>query len=244
MKTQTTKLLMMLIGLSISFSACKEINIILPSETVTTQEKFVQNYSGLEVSTAFTVDVQFSDTDERIEVEANENLHPFIVVEKVNNTLRIKLKKGIQVRGNSTLKIHIVTKNNKDYYAASGASHIILMDSLLSDNVTISLSGASTFSGTISVNSLSAFIDGASSASLSGTTSSLSAHLSGASTLRDFDMITQHADLDLSGASQSNLTVNNTIDLSASGASVFKYKGSATIGQLNLSGVSQIMKVN
>jgi len=201
MKT-TTKMGMMLIGLSISFSACQEINAIVPSATVTTQEKFIENYTSLDVSTAFTVDVQFSDTDERIEVEVNENLHPYVVVEKANNTLRIKLKNSIHVSGNSTLKVHIITKNHIAYYDASGASRIILIDSLIIDDAMINLSGASTFSGTITANSLTAFIDGASIATLSGTINSLSAHLSGASILRDFDMITQHVNLDLSGASQ------------------------------------------
>jgi len=244
MKTISIKSSIILIGLSMLFTACFNFTTIIPSSSVTTQEHSISNYSGVEVSYAFNVDVQFSATEERIEVEVNENLHPYVEVEKVNNNLRIKFKNGFHVKGNPTLKVHIITNKYVDYYAASGASRIVLSDSLFADDVTVSLSGASFFAGTISSNTLSTFIEGASKATLSGKTNSLRATISGASLLKNYDMETEHANLDLSGASQANLTVNSSIDLSASGASVLKYQGGASIDHLNLSGASQIIKMD
>jgi hypothetical protein len=57
-------------------------------------------------------------------------------------------------------------------------------------------------------------------------------------------MITGNANLQLSGASNASLTVNGTINLSASGASIFTYKGTAVVNQLDLSGASQIVKAD
>lgn len=244
MKIITTKIASTLLGLSIVFSACQNVDTIIPSNKVTIQEEHFENYNGIEVSTAFTVDVSFSDTEEIIEIEANENLHQYIEVEKINDVLRIRLKNGTSVRGNSTLKAHITTKNYLETYAASGAARITVMDSIKVDDVTISLSEASSFSGVIVSRYIYAFLDGASIASLQGSANTLNANISGASLINNFQMIVDNVDINLSGASQASLTVNNLIDLTASGASSFMYQGTALINHLDLSGASQIIKMD
>ena len=88
MKTNT-KLAAIIIGLTFMF-ACSTDDKIFPSSTVTTDERIVENYDGIEVSSAFTVDIEFSDTEELIEIEANKNLQQFIIVEKSNGKLKIK----------------------------------------------------------------------------------------------------------------------------------------------------------
>jgi len=113
-----------------------------------------------------------------------------------------------------------------------------------SADVNISLSGASFLTGEIKANSITAYLDGASNASLNGIINNINVNASGASLLSTFTMITQDARLQLSGASQTSLTVNGNIDLVASGASVLTYKGTASISHLDLSGASQIVKIN
>lgn len=98
MKT-TIKFTALLIGLTILLNSCDNQNKIIPSSSITTEERVVQDYTGIEVSTAFLVDITYSATEESIIIEANENLHEFIEVEKVNNVLRIKLRDNINVGG-------------------------------------------------------------------------------------------------------------------------------------------------
>lgn len=244
MKTQTTKIITLLIGIGLLITSCQNINTVIPSSSVTTQEEHYENYNGIEVSTAFTVDVHFSDIDEIIEIEANDNLHQYIEVEKINNVLRIRLKNGTNVRGNSTLKAHITTKNHLETYSASGASRIILNNELVAEFVSISLSGASTFTGNIDAKSISLFVDGASSTSIEGSTELLTADVSGASLINNYELQSHDVNLNLSGASQVSLTANGVIDITASGASFCRYKGDATIDHINLSGASQIIKMD
>ena len=80
---------------------------------------------------------------------------------------------------------------------------------------------------------------------MQGSTESLSLDATGASTLSDFDMVVQDkANIRLSGASNANLTINGTIDISASGASNLRYKGTGSITDIDLSGASQVIKVD
>jgi len=244
MKTTTTKFTAMLIGLSMYLAGCTNHDTIVPSANVTTQERFIQDYTGIEVSTAFLVDVEYSATEESIIIEANENLHQFIEVEKENDILRIKLRDNTNISGSATFKAHVISKNYLNSFSASQASHITLINPQESTDVTLRLTGASLFNGGIIANSLTVFIDDASNATLIGSADTFTANSSDASILGSFGMITQNASLQLSGASNASLTVNSTINLTASGASIFTYKGTAVVNQLDLSGASKIIKAD
>jgi hypothetical protein len=243
MKTNT-KLALIILGLTFTI-ACSTDDKIFPSSTITTDERIVENYDGIEVSSAFTVDIEFSDTEELIEIEANKNLQQFIIVEKSNGKLNIKLENNIHIHGgNMVLKAHIITKNPISSVSAKGASLITFVNTLQADIVYFKLTGASSIDGSIESNMLDAEVEGASSLILKGMTTRLNGRLTGASLLSNFDLITNDVDLHLSGASNSSITAKNNIDLVASGASVLRYKGNAIENNINLSGASQIINMD
>jgi hypothetical protein len=244
MKNVTTKIAIMLVGLSALLSACEKDNTIKPSANVSTQDRTIEDYSGLEISTAFTVDVTFSSTEEKIVIEANDNLHAYIDVIKSGNNLIIKLKDNINVQGSTTLKAHITTGNTLEQFFVAEASLVTLNNQLEATDVIVSVAGASIFNAPIAAQSITVFADGASNVTLQGTADTFTVNASGASLVGSFDMITRNADLHLSGASNASITVNGTINLTASGASVLTYKGSATVNHLDLSGASQIIKAD
>ena len=244
MKKTTTRIANMLVGMSILLGGCEINNSIVSSSNVTTQERFVQDYSGIEVSSAFLVDVEYSDTEESIIIETNENLLEYIEIEKVNGVLRIKIRNHINIRGVSTFKAHIKTKNYLSSFSASEASRITLVNSQVSTDVIVSLSGASFLRGTITANSITAFVDGASNAAINGSADTFNLRADGASLAGSFDIIAQNTIIRLSGASKASVTVNGNIDLKASGASVLTYKGTASVSHLDLSGSSQIVNAN
>ena len=244
MKNSTTKITIMLIGLSTLFISCDNFHDNAPSANVTTQERFVQDYTGIQVEDAFLVDIEYSATEEAIIIEANDNLHQFIEVEKVNGMLKIKLRDRIHIRGKATFKAHIITKNYLDFFSAAGASRLILINPQVSNDVNIRLSGASFLTGEIMANSITAYLDGASNAPIQGSANTLTVNASGASQMGSFEMITGDARLRLSGASNVSSQINNSIDLVASGASVLLYKGTPQINNLDLSGASQIVKAD
>lgn len=229
-----------LIGIcSLLFSCDRET--IRASNTVTTEEVNFSDYSGLRISNAFNAYVTFSDTEEKIEIEANENLHDYIIVAKERNTLVVKFRRNTNLRGNVTLNIYISTGNITNF-DVSGASSITLENELVSQNTSIELSGASNFYGEISTSRLELDARGASGIDIFGSTDHLDASLEGSSGLRDYDLAVKHLDIRLSGASDAYLSVAETLDISASGASALNYKGDAAIGRKKLSGASQIIK--
>ncbi|WP_339712931.1 head GIN domain-containing protein [uncultured Kriegella sp.] len=237
---KTTTIFLSLIFGSLLFSSC-DLDHVLVSKRITTREFTYSDYSGIKVSNAFNVYVTFSDTEERIEVEANANLHDKIRVQKEGNDLVIEMKKHTLIRGKSTLDVYIKTKNISNF-DISGASEVFLENELITQSANIELSGASDFYGALNVSALEIQAKGASNIDLFGNAAHLDASLSGSSELKDYDFIVGAIDLRLSGASEAFLSVTESIDINASGASTFNYKGNATIRDESLSGGSKVRR--
>ena len=193
-----------------------ETESIRVSDEISTREYSFSDYSRLEVTGDFEAFVRFSDTEERIDIEANTNLQDRIIVSKDGNTLRIRLENNINVRGNATMKAYITTQNISDF-RVSGDSYVELETVLQTTNVSIDITGDSRFLGEIETDDLTIDLKGDSEVDVFGTVETLDADLSGDSSLKDYDMSVQDLILKLSGDSEAFLTISKTIDIDASG---------------------------
>lgn len=234
----------MIIIITLITNGCTPFNTVRPSKNITLEERFVTEFTGIDVSTAFTVDVTFSQTEDKIVVESNENIHSYIVTDNVGGTLKIKLRNRVNIRGNTTLKVHITTTTPLEYIGASDAVRILLLNELETDDLTISTSDASELSGTVYVNTVRMFVEDASNVNLEGTADVLTTDISDASSMGHYEFVVNEANMTISDASNASLTVNDIINLNATGASTLRYKGTALINNINLSDASQILKVD
>ena len=77
---KTKSILLVLFAIAVTFTSCKknEINVV-PSANVTTVEKSFNNFNAIDVSDIFTVYVTFSETEESVVIEANDNLQPYTI---------------------------------------------------------------------------------------------------------------------------------------------------------------------
>jgi len=232
-----------LILLGVFFTACNKDENVTPSNTVTTIEKNITGYTKLEVSDSFTVKVTFSDTEEKILIEANDNLQGYINVEKQNNRLVIWLDDNINVDGSSTLNIYITTTTINEF-SAEGASMIYLENELNAGNIDVELTGACYFSGTVYANNLNATLTGASNLDILGEVDNFDIESEGASNMVDFGFVCNHLNADLIGASNVSATVNQGMIVIANGASNVYYKGDGVIESQDLSGGSTIQKMD
>lgn len=212
---------------------------IRASGDVTSLDYSIPSYSELKVSDAFHAYVTFSDTEESVRIEANDNLHDRIIVKREGDALAIRLKNFTNVRGNATMNAYITTKNIATF-DLSGASRVTLNNTWIVSDGRIDLSGASDISGEVYAERLYLDTTGASSLDLYGDVSSLNAKLKGSSDIKDYDLTVQDLNIELSGASEAFLSVANSIDVKASGASVLNYKGEAAVNNRKLSGSSEV----
>lgn len=242
-KMKTRIILTTLVLIGIFLNACENDSDIIASDNVTTQQYSFSDYDQINVESAFTVYVEFSDTEEAIEIEANDNLQQYIEVVKESGALIIRIQDDISIKGSATLNAYITTKKVTGY-SASGASRFIVSDPVISNEATIFLSGASSFTGEIEVGNIMADLSGASNLKISGVTDSFDLNASGASVIGDFEFTTKYLDVSLSDASNASLSISENMDVVASGASTLRYKGDGTISSQNVTGGSSIIKID
>ncbi|MEM1336426.1 MAG: head GIN domain-containing protein [Bacteroidota bacterium] len=222
------------------FASCENDSIRASGE-VTTREFTFSGYTTVKVGGAFEVFVQFSETEESVRIEANDNLQDRLVVRLEGTTLRIQPEDNLQIKGNATLRAFITT-NTLSNFETSGATTVTLEDIWVIDDGSIRMSGASSFTGELIANQLELRTSGASDADIFGAVEELKADLSGSSDLKDFDLQVQRLDIDLSGSSDAFLFVNRSIEIDASGSSRLNYRGNPEILRQNLSGSSELRR--
>ena len=242
---KTTSFFTGLLVLAVLASSCtKDDHEIYPTAAVTSATMTVNSFDHLDVSDAFAVYVTFADAPETVTIEANSNLHPYIIVEDRDDRLRIKLDDRINIKsGNAVLNVYI-TAPEIERFTARGAVYMELMNPLYDNDVDIHLDGASVFRGVLHASKVDAELHGASVMFADGTAANFRFDASGASHMEGFGFMTDELKADLSGASNMELTVHRELRVTASGASSVIYRGDGIVTSMNLSGASTVVRVN
>lgn len=229
-----------MVAIGLSLNSCEKETIHV-SESVSRRTVPISDFTELEIADTFKAYIRFSETEEKVEVEANDNLHSHIRITREGNKLLAKLEKHTQPRGKVTLNLYVTT-SHLNYLRATGASDLRLEDPWQAENAKLRLSGASAFFGEVDAEYLDLSADGASHTDMFGSIGFMKASLTGSSDMRDFDLVTDRLDISLSGASEALVTVTNLINIDASGASMLRYRGDAQVGTSHLSGASQVIR--
>ena len=242
-----------------AFSSCQKF----AGEPVTKNFDISGNYTELEVENAFEITV--SDAVEVVTVTVGENVMPKVVVEIVDNTLKIRVKDKVNFYGGE-MKAVIPYNANLTSVDLSGASEFHSEYGLQGEKVEVDLSGASDFycdinadeidmnlsgaskiEGGVSATDLDLDLGGASDATLTGQVATLKVDLSGASNIKKtvvdnrYGLVCDHCEGSLSGASNAYIHCDGTIKVNLSGASDLHFTGTAFTGDSSTSGASDII---
>lgn len=245
----------------VTFSSC---NRFLLSDISTTAVFNIEgSYTELQVENAFNVIV--SDTATQITVTTDENVMPYVVVEKVGDKLKIHLKpftfdrdlyldvilpfnpdlKKVDLSGASELRSQPALEGKEIEISLSGASDFLGV--IIADEVDVELSGASDFEGNITANELDLELSGASDAIIEGHATNLNLELSGASKLKkkvngeQYALSCNNCQGSISGSSEAYIHCDGNIIVILSGASDLHYTGDAAASGSTTTGASNIV---
>ena len=209
------------------------------SGNVITIEVPVDDFTRLAVSHSFEVNVTVGEQPSLV-LRVDDNLEDSLDVGVTDDTLRIGLKPRTTV-SNETLEAD-VTVISLDAIDSSGAVNVHL-DTLAGSTLDLRLSGASEVDGAVDFESITSEVSGASNISLSGRAANLDVDASGASDLSLLDLDVDGLIVRLSGASSAEVSVNDSIVATLSGASSLRYRGDPDVSALDISGASTIGKI-
>jgi hypothetical protein len=199
-----------------AFSSCQKF----AGDPITQDFSIEGSYTALEVHNAFEVTV--SDAVDVVTITVGENVMPKVVVEVVDNTLKIRLKPMTNILGGE-MKALIPYNANLTSVDMSGASEFHSKYVLEGEKVEVELSGASDFYGDIDADEVD--ID-----------------MSGASNFYG-DILADEIDMNLSGSSdiEGHVTANE-LDIELSGGSDATLEGQVETLKIDLTGSSNIVK--
>jgi len=218
-------------------------NHIKLSHEITTEVKNITGFDKIDVSEDFEVFIRFSDKEESVKIEANENLHDLIQVEKEGETLKIYTKDyscGMNGGGADEKLVAYITAKNLSEIKGDEDVTIKLEDKLSTDKLTIFLEEDCTLKGHIEVENLFVGLDEDSVLELKGSAQKMDVKANEDSVIKSFDFTAGDLNIVLRDESEAELTVTGAIKLRASGESSFHYRGDGNFVSKRLRGESEV----
>jgi len=212
---------------------------LVGSGNLETEEYAFTNFTKVEISSAFEFEIEQSSSYS-INVTADDNVMEYVRVSQDGQTLKIGLR-IVTWFGPVTLRASVTMPQLSDL-TVSGASRGTVSDFSSTEDLDITVSGASRVNGDITAGNVDFDISGASTIQLEGSANDIDANVSGASRLNLDAFTVNNADVNFSGASSGTVNLNGRLDANLSGASRLWYIGEPTMGTIDTSGASTVSK--
>ncbi len=202
---------------------------------VVKETRDVSGFSKIGVGGAYDV-ILIQGNNEKVVIEAEENLMEYIKTEVVAGKLKIYNKESL--RPKEGMKVYITFKD-LEKIDISGACDLNNEGILSLSDLEIEGSGASDIDLKLKLNELEMDCSGASDIYLEGSAQEFDIEVSGASDLNAFEFEVDECSVSLSGAGHVEVYVNKKLDIDVSGAGSCYYKGSPQVNQ-SVSGAGSV----
>jgi hypothetical protein len=212
---------------------------ITGSGNLVTEEMNFSGFNEIEAHNGFQLELTQSNTFS-VEITADDNIWEYIDVDKDGDRLRIRLQPS-KIYRSVDLRAKI---GMPDLYKIdlSGGSHASINGFSSSHDLSINLSGGSRITGDITAGDADFDLSGGSRINLGGTVENLDVNGSGGSHLDLENFPVDNADINLSGGGSATVNVDGNLDVNLSGGSHVTYIGNPTLGDIDLSGGSEVKK--
>ncbi|MCU0403126.1 MAG: DUF2807 domain-containing protein [Chitinophagaceae bacterium] len=200
-------------------------------------------FEAISINGAFEVILTQADEQAVVVSASNEMLRDMIETDVRDATLFVGLKKSnFDWRGGRKFRVYISVPVLKRI-EIGGYSKFSIENGLKADNLDITISGSSDFSGNISSKALKLHSSGSSDFRLSGKSERLSVVVSGTSDVRGYDLQVDYCEINASGNSMIEITLEKEMTVNVSGGSKVYYKGKGMVKEFNASGKASLHKL-
>jgi hypothetical protein len=214
----TAALIILCLNVACQAQSRKTVN---GNNNVVTKEREAGSFDGLRVSTGIDVILKQGDK-EAIKVEADENLHEYILTEIEGGVLRIYTEANIR---SEEKKLVYVTMKDIKSISASSAGDIIGESAIKTDDLEISASSAGDIKLEVFAKRVETNISSSGDVTLRGEADILEADLSSAGDLKASELTVREADISVSSAGDADVNVTERLKARASSAGDIHYTG-------------------
>lgn len=205
-------------------SACSQGQFrktVYGNNNVVTKERKTESFTGISVSTGIDVFLR-QGNNETLSVEADENLHEYIITEVKQGVLHVYTDANIR---QAERKRVYVTMKEVESVRTSSAGDVIGETPIKGDRLELSASSAGDIKLEVSAKEVKVNISSSGDITLSGEADILDANLSSAGDLNAFNLEVREADVSASSAGDADVNVSERIRARASSAGDINYRG-------------------
>ncbi|MET3028877.1 head GIN domain-containing protein [Flavobacterium sp. UW10123] len=208
---------------------------------IVTETRSTGDYDGIKIAGSFDVDL-VSGKEGKITLKGEENLLAVIKVEVEDNSLKIYVEKGTQIR-TSNGKIQVTVPFEKiSELSLAGSGDIQSKDVIKNDNLAVKLSGSGNFNLPVDTNNLELHVSGSGNIHLKGTADKLTTKLSGSGDIDASSLKSKVVEANVSGSGNSKVTCAESITARVAGSGNIKYIGNPEKRDVKVSGSGTITK--
>ena len=186
-----------------------------------TKERKTDSFTGVKVSSGIDVYLK-QGNNESVSVEADENLHEYILTEVRNGVLNVYSEYNI--RDAERKRVYVTMKEVKSVKTTS-AGDVFGESPINSDRLELSASSAGDIKLEVTARKIDVDISSSGDITLTGETDYLRADLSSAGDFNAYELKAREADISVSSAGDADVNVSERITARASSAGDINYKG-------------------
>ncbi|MBC7920111.1 MAG: DUF2807 domain-containing protein [Ferruginibacter sp.] len=206
------------------------------------QSRNVGAFRGVQAGGALRVFIK-PGSPQSVTVETDGDLQSRIITEVDGEVLKIHREKKFnwKSRGNQPVNVYL-TCPELTSLDVSGATDVRGASAFVANDFRLAVSGASDVTLALSAKTLRATVSGASELTLTGRADNQRVNLSGASDYRGYGLQSHRAEVETSGSSDAQVSVDEELKVGASGASDVRYKGKPRVRNVQSSGSGSVRR--
>lgn len=217
----------------IIFPSCNELNCIEGNNEMTRDNrKTEQSFIGVSLSADYSVFLRKSDKDS-IVIEAESNLISKIITEVRNNTLELRTENNLCLNPRKPIIVRVYS--NKIQHIDISGSGDVESDTLLSNQLKVTISGSGSLKAPMWVDHLQTTIAGSGNVELWGRAKNADFSISGSGNIESFGLDMDSCQTSISGSGNNYVFVRKELDASVSGSGSVYYKGNPDV-KMHVSG--------
>ncbi|MFH0866862.1 MAG: head GIN domain-containing protein [Bacteroidota bacterium] len=208
-------------------TSCTNFHAIEGNHNVVTETRNISSFTELRSEGSYDVYL-IHDSVFYAQVEAEENLLPYIITEISGGELVIKTHEHKNLKNHTTIKIFVHAPSaNSLTLEGSGK---IDCDSISEDNLKIFLDGSGNiFLGKAECDKIKTKISGSGEVDLSGTANETDFNISGSGDINSYNLVQDTCYADISGSGDMYINVNKFLDVHITGSGTVHYYGTPVV---------------
>ena len=219
-------LLLVLIPL-LSTSCRYRGNSVRGSGRISTQQRSVSNFTGLE--TDGSIDIQVAQGDYKVEVEADENIQQYIETVVENGKLKVRFRNGTWLNHYNRAVVHVRAPVLNDFETHGSGN--ITGDGKIADaqRMNIVISGSGDIELNLDCPAIVTETHASGNITLSGDCKSINTKIFGSGNLEAKHLKSETANIEVHGSGDSEIFASESLDVKIYGSGDVRYDGSPKI---------------